>query len=714
MAETNHTYSIPTNTYAGVRYTKLDWQAVLDDDGISYKIDWTLYVIGRTSDVGWWDLREAAVTVNAAKGTITSISHPKMSAQYGGGPYGEVDEGKGDGTYGTYARFVDEYVNSSSRGNYLYKLPYKANWSRKWGVGQYLASDPYQQSMPMCSGTFTIKSDSKGETNFTINLKFNVIDRIIEGGSTYELPVTMTHVKAPSNLRVNQSIVIPGKNFTLSWDPGSKGINNEVSGYKIEYSINSGGWTLKGTVEASTNSLVFTAVSSRGTTYAFRVQTIGKNGMDSDYATSKVLCTTNNLPDAPKIVTSPSSFSGNPITIALAAGNTNNSDQKSNLYYSINDSSEIKGPISTSFNVPVQDFSNTYENTYYFWTHDGLEFSDSKASQKITYSPSNPTLSCSGDNHSTNTPKPDGTPSGAIYRPVVTLNISGESKGSSSFGTPTYYVSVNGNSWTKTTSPYTGAAGSFFRFKAEASDGIRVRSVESDYYYIPALPNVNIIPLKNDASTEKKGDYFDKYFKVEGTYDTYFKISNITLGGITCTDGIYTSNTDGQVWSGAAPAGVNATNFSINFSNGGSKTLYKTRVSDYNISTQTALSATSVDMYDKDAANAVKVIFNNYSDNSGAFYRLDMASVKVAFNSQLTSTSRADGVYTLINLHTDCWEKYKTYTKFEDLKITITIQNEFERTFSTDKTLKVTLNNSPQNKGIKEIISTKEILYSKS
>jgi hypothetical protein len=48
--------SVSTSKYASVRYLKFDWSSSKYND-TTYTIDWTLYVVGRTSSVGYWDLR---------------------------------------------------------------------------------------------------------------------------------------------------------------------------------------------------------------------------------------------------------------------------------------------------------------------------------------------------------------------------------------------------------------------------------------------------------------------------------------------------------------------------------------------------------------------------------------------------------------------------------------------------------------------------------
>ena len=63
--------STPTTKYASTRYLRFDWTSTHNDDKTSYTINWVLHVVGRTSTVGYWDLRELSLKINMNNGTFT-------------------------------------------------------------------------------------------------------------------------------------------------------------------------------------------------------------------------------------------------------------------------------------------------------------------------------------------------------------------------------------------------------------------------------------------------------------------------------------------------------------------------------------------------------------------------------------------------------------------------------------------------------------------
>ena len=117
--------------------------------------------------------------------------------------------------------------------------------------------------------------------------------------------VGYTKCGVPTNLKV-PSVV--SADFTLSWDAGAAGINNSVTGYRVEYSDSTnkgaswGNWTLLS--ETTSRYVTASPNATQGEYRKFRVRTKGSAGADyySDWAESGS-AQTNVKPTAPSSLT---------------------------------------------------------------------------------------------------------------------------------------------------------------------------------------------------------------------------------------------------------------------------------------------------------------------------------------------------------------------------------------------------------------------------
>lgn len=306
----------------------------------------------------------------------------------------------GSTTYSTMTELVVLPYNSGRSFSWSTIYANDTGWAPAQGDSSYSVT---WDGTTYLGGTFTITHDN-GVGKFTLQLQAN----INEHGSnswdgtyntpagtavTFELPVTTTACTAPTSVTAS-GIVKPGGTFTVSWSGATAGTGNAITGYYVYYRITSNGtapttttYTEKSDkIAANKSSTTFTlsATATRGWKIVCGVVTVGTvSGFDSGMKTGGSV-TINSLPGAPTLSPSSdktisSSSTGQSVT-ATAGSDADSSSQTLSVYYATS-TSGAKTKYTAAINInPTSGNSSTY----YFWTYDGLEYSDSSSSITIT------------------------------------------------------------------------------------------------------------------------------------------------------------------------------------------------------------------------------------------------------------------------------------------------------------------------------------------
>lgn len=215
--------------------------------------------------------------------------------------------------------------------------------------------------------------DSYAVTEFTVPA---------QGSST-----TPTKCSAPTSVTASAGFVKPGDKITISWSGAEAGINNDIQKYRVYYK--EGGMPTTGfqgydgykdSENSTSTSVDITMPDVRGSNYYFKVQTISRNAWyNSDLSEAVATCQINQLPSAPTVapknIIIPSG--GGSITFSLTATD-DDEGQTTTFYYSTVPDGE-KTEISNGETIEIKDAT-----TYYFYSFDGLEYSESYTSPSIT------------------------------------------------------------------------------------------------------------------------------------------------------------------------------------------------------------------------------------------------------------------------------------------------------------------------------------------
>lgn len=190
-----------------------------------------------------------------------------------------------------------------------------------------------------------------------------------------------TSCTAPTTVTASAAIVAQGNTVKISWSGASAGTNNAISKYRVFWKNGSAPTTSSydNYTDVTTAYANITMSGTRGNNYYFKVQSIGSvsgysSGISSAHATSKV----NQLPPAPTVTPNKTTVpsAGGDVTFTLSA--TDPDSQTTSFYYSTS-AGGTKTKISSGDSITV-----SATTTYYFYSYDGLEYSSSYTSKKIT------------------------------------------------------------------------------------------------------------------------------------------------------------------------------------------------------------------------------------------------------------------------------------------------------------------------------------------
>lgn len=209
---------------------------------------------------------------------------------------------------------------------------------------------------------------------------------------SYELDATPCVSPDPSNISMT-SIVAPGGNLEISWCGATSGINNNIAGYSVCYKLGEDGvWAEPETISLSptvsgqdgSRSVTFQIPTTypnpnvyRGKTIYVAITTLGEYGSEFNSTVNISDGKINSLPEAPSIIsvdkTRLKSTGDTNVTFVINPGADNDDPlQTKTIKYSFS----AQGTKSSLPNDGVITISSE-NNTIYFWTYDGLEYSSS-------------------------------------------------------------------------------------------------------------------------------------------------------------------------------------------------------------------------------------------------------------------------------------------------------------------------------------------------
>lgn len=333
-------------------------------------------------------------------------------------------------------------------------------------------------------------------------------------------PVTTGSITTSSG-----QIYKPTDTVSVSWNSGSNGTGNTVTGYnaylRFGYAptTNSYDQIITGLTSTSTSFSITNA--TRGTSVYVGVRALGSNGNGS--IVTKNIGVINSLPNAPTFTASGTALNTiNQITYTVSAGSDSNS-QTLSLYYSLNNGSKKK------FTSPLVISSTTSgvvsgTNSIVFYTYDTKEYSTASNSHTFTatFAPvigGITTTHTSIENMNGNTSilasetKIVFSMSSGTAKNILLYVRSGTSSSLSGNGTlvSSDYYSYNESTGTITI-PIIGintsliAEGNYFQFAFKVSDGT-VESNLSEWQTYKRRPKAPILPTYDNYSNHADNSY---------------------------------------------------------------------------------------------------------------------------------------------------------------------------------------------------------------
>lgn len=261
-------------------------------------------------------------------------------------------------------------------------------------------------------GTYSIEisfQDSSGQYTYS---GYTVKGHLKRVENNIVLATLVTACGAPAHVYVGggtaTSTTIVPSTVTVNWTAGTAGTENAITKYRIYYNIGSAPTTSSTYIETSntTTSYSFTSASSRGSTYYFKVMTIGTvSGYNSGLSSTQATCVVNQLPNAPTLNKASQTIASGVSTFSIkaTAGAANAGFSGQRVFYNNKNShtghKEVTSGTAFSIGGSGQHSlpSAGVSTTYYFWTYDGSEYSSATtititkntkpAFQSVTFTP---------------------------------------------------------------------------------------------------------------------------------------------------------------------------------------------------------------------------------------------------------------------------------------------------------------------------------------
>lgn len=191
-----------------------------------------------------------------------------------------------------------------------------------------------------------------------------------------------TSPSAPTSASIKRSdgsyIIKPSDDIVVSWSGAVAGTNNPISKYKItvyDNATTSSNTLAEKTVDSSYSSTTFSLSGlTRGHNIQAYIIALGtKSGTQSGIKYTTNTVAVNTLPAKPSGVGITVGSTITSATLSVTAGATNDSGQSASIWYSNTSSGDKQKFYSNTTSLPTP---NTGNNLYYFWTFDGLEYSE--------------------------------------------------------------------------------------------------------------------------------------------------------------------------------------------------------------------------------------------------------------------------------------------------------------------------------------------------
>lgn len=382
------------------------------------------------------------------------------------------------------------------------------------------------------SGTFYVKHNTSGNASINIYISASIYSQSSNYSNSGTISLTgnapYSNVTKPTSVSCNVSIAKPGSTITISWSGAKAGTNNPIKSYYIAASYNAypssgANIVLSKTVTSSSGSgsVTFTVPEDRGKKLQFEIQVKGTYNNTALADSPGAVCIINTLPAKPTVTVNKSIVpsAGGDVKFTVSAGADSQTGQTRTLYYATSSTGT-----KTKFTSPLtKNISSA--STLYFWTWDGLEFSKTYTSQKISIN-KKPTVSLTDEGKSE---KYNGTTyiTDLIYTSTVSKNdvtyewkIVNKTTGTSkSIGSDTT-KNINIKPW-----KYGVGIGQVYYIQVRVHDGIEWSStVKTSEKTIPSTAKVlktyNQHSEKNISGTN--GEFYDK-IRVYLPIDTYLK-----------------------------------------------------------------------------------------------------------------------------------------------------------------------------------------------
>lgn len=354
-----------------------------------------------------------------------------------------------------------------------------------------------------------------------------------------------TKCTAPTSVNVDASIVKPNGTVTISWSGAKSGVSNNIAGYSIGRKESNNSIIELGQITSSSGSGSYSynvGNITRGSKLTFVVKTIGaQSGQGSNYSSASANITINSLPSAP------TSSAGNLILsttgttkIKVTPGADIDTSQQKTIWYATSATgtkSELK---DGALSIGETDINKGEEQAYFFWTYDGLEYSNLYNSITIKRN-KKPIISVGV---SGNVLDSENTVSGFNYIISPTLTFKNENTTFGSKNEYSWHIKYGANpdlsvsSWksgktTNNTYIYNDIRElighrCYYQFEVIKYDGYDYSDpVETDVYYITDLPKITNIYNCADSSSISPQSYFSKVIRFQLQYDQGFEKADI-------------------------------------------------------------------------------------------------------------------------------------------------------------------------------------------
>ena len=225
-----------------------------------------------------------------------------------------------------------------------------------------------------------------------ISASFATGSSYISGGSAsayIDLPATFTACKAPTTITVSEKIKKQGEYVRVRWSGQKAGTNNAINGYRIYFKVGSAPTTSSGDwvrVDSSAEYCDIKLTGARGSKYYFKVMTLGTKE-SSSLSSAQEICTINSLPSTPSVTLNYTQVPHNGGSVKPTTLTATDSDGQVLSYYYATSLSGSKTKITAGGSISISQ-----DTTLYFWSYDGLEYSESAKTIGITVA-TKPTIS---------------------------------------------------------------------------------------------------------------------------------------------------------------------------------------------------------------------------------------------------------------------------------------------------------------------------------